>query len=219
MAGAHGRAGLRIIDPARPGSLAARMRERRWRMFEERFPDVAEMSVLDLGGTADAWRLAPARPARLVFLNISAAGELNGAETVIGDACDPPDRLRHERFDLVYSNSLIEHVGGHWRRQAFAEAARSLADHHWVQTPYRYFPVEPHYAGPLFQFLPLAARGRLVSRWPIGSLATVKDPTVCVDQAQGTELLSRTEMRGYFPDSTLLSERLLGLTKSLIAVR
>jgi hypothetical protein len=188
-------------------------------MFEECFPNVSEMSVLDLGGTADAWRLIPIRPARLVFLNVRAPGELSGAEIIMGDACNPPDRVWRERFDIVFSNSLIEHLGGHSRRQTFAEVVRSLADHHWVQTPYRYFPVEPHYAGPLFQFLPLGARARLVARWPIGSLATVKDPAECLALAQGTELLSRTEMRGYFPDATLLTERALGMTKSLIAFR
>jgi hypothetical protein len=53
----------RIIDPARSGSLSARVRERRWRMLAARFPDIAAMSVLDLGGTAGAWRLMPTRPA------------------------------------------------------------------------------------------------------------------------------------------------------------
>jgi hypothetical protein len=33
------------------------------------------------------------------------------------------------------------------------------------------------------------------------------------------ELLSRTEMRAYFPGSQILSERVAGLTKSLIAVK
>jgi hypothetical protein len=188
-------------------------------MFQACFPHMETMAVLDVGGTAAAWRLAPVRPARLVLMNVEPPGTLAGAEMVIADACDPPERLRRERFDLVYSNSVIEHVGGHWRRQAFADAVRSLADHHWIQTPYRYFPIEPHYAGPLFQFLPLGARGRLVARWPIGSLATVTDVATCLSQAQNTELLSRTEMRHYFPDSALLSERVLGLTKSLIAVR
>jgi hypothetical protein len=209
----------RIIDPARSGSLAARVRARRWEAFEKRFPDFADMSVLDLGGTAGAWRLVPTRPARLVLLNIEEPGELGGAQCAVGDACDPPDWVRREHFDLVFSNSLLEHLGGHWRRQRFAEVVRSLAKHHWVQTPYRYFPLEPHYVGPLFQFVPLAARGRLVARWPIGSLATVTDPTVCLAQAQQTELVSRTEMRGYFPDAELLDERVLGMAKSLVAVR
>jgi hypothetical protein len=177
------------------------------------------MTVLDIGGTAGAWRLVPERPARLVLLNIEQPGELDDVESVVGDACDPPERLRRELFDLVFSNSVLEHVGGHWRRQAFAETVTSLGDHYWVQTPYRYFPLEPHYIGPLFQFIPLAARGRLVAHWPIGSLATVKDPAVCLAQAQQTELIGRTEMRGYFPDAELVSERVLGAPKSLIAVR
>jgi hypothetical protein len=33
------------------------------------------------------------------------------------------------------------------------------------------------------------------------------------------ELLGTTEMQQYFPDSEILPERLLGLTKSLVAVR
>ena len=177
------------------------------------------MTVLDVGGTAGAWRLAPARPARLVFLNVEPPGELAGAETVIADACDPPESIRREHFDLVFSNSVIEHVGGHWRRQAFAEVVAALGERYWVQTPYRYFPLEPHYVGPLFQFVPLALRGRLVARWPIGSLATVTDPSVGLAQVQQTELIGRTEMRGYFPDAVLLPERVLGLTKSIIAVR
>jgi hypothetical protein len=209
----------RIIDPSRTGSLAAWVRKRRWDMFVSRFPDVAKMSVLDLGGTAGAWRLVPTRPARLVLLNTEPPGELSGAEIAIGDACDPPEWVRRQHFDLAFSNSVLEHVGGHWRRQAFADVVRSVAGHYWVQTPYRYFPLEPHYVGPFFQFVPLPIRGRLVARWPIGSLATVKDPAVCVGQAQQIELIGRTELRSYFPDAAVLSERVLGATKSLVAVR
>ena len=34
----------------------------------------------------------------------------------------------------------------------------------------------------------------------------------------GTELISSTDMRRYFPDSKILYERFLGLRKSLIAI-
>jgi hypothetical protein len=33
------------------------------------------------------------------------------------------------------------------------------------------------------------------------------------------DLLSITDMRHYFPDATMLRERVLGITKSIIAVR
>ena len=83
---------------------------------------------------------------------------------VLGDACDLPSALRGQRFDLVFSNSVIEHVGGHSRRAAFADSVHALSDHHWVQTPYRYFPLEPHFLFPGFQFLPLRAKAEVTLR-------------------------------------------------------
>ena len=76
----------------------------------------------------------------------------------IGDACDPVGAVGGRSFDLVYSNSVIEHVGGHQRRELFAQAVRDLAPSHWVQTPYRYFPLEPFWLFSAFQFLPLPSR-------------------------------------------------------------
>src|SRR5207247_10104231 len=111
-----------------------------------------------------AWACAPVRPARLVILNPERSGFDNSVapKAITGDACDPPSVLGRDRFDLVFSNSVLEHVGGHERRKRFAETARRLAPHHWVQTPYRYFPLEPHFLFPGYQFLPLAARAALV---------------------------------------------------------
>jgi hypothetical protein len=37
--------------------------------------------------------------------------------------------------------------------------------------------------------------------------------------AQSVELLSKTEMEVYFPESEIIAERVLGLRKSLVAVR
>ena len=78
------------------------------------------------------------------------------------DACDLPERISSERYDLVFSNSVIEHVGGHAQRMRFAEAIHKISNRHWVQTPYRYFPVEPHWLFPGLQFMPLALRARLL---------------------------------------------------------
>jgi len=57
---------------------------------------------------------------------------------------------------------------GHQRRDDFADQVRASGGRHWVQTPYRYFPVEPHWIAPAMQFLPLRMRGEFGRRWPLG---------------------------------------------------
>ncbi|WP_157597435.1 class I SAM-dependent methyltransferase [Streptacidiphilus rugosus] len=209
----------RIADPARPGSLAHAARARRWSELLRCFPDLAEMRVLDLGGTPDSWRPAPVRPAQVVTVNLDPR-HLHHAEpgvsALVADACALPASLTAERFDLVYSNSLMEHVGGHSRRARFAEAVHCLAAHHWVQTPYRYFPVEPHWVFPGMQFLPFRARVAISQRWPHGHIAPGDRARALRDVAE-VELLSATEMRHYFPASQIWFERFAGLPKSLVA--
>ncbi len=134
-------------------------------------------------------------------------------EYAVGDACQP----QKGQFDLVVSNSLIEHVGGLERRLRFSETVRSAAERHWVQTPYRYFPVEPHWVFPGFQFLPIAARMKVSARWPLGHIRSAGDGA-WTDVAW-VELLSITEMRHQFPDSTIWYERWGGAIKSLVAVK
>jgi hypothetical protein len=141
-----------------------------------------------------------------------------GVRTLVGDACALPDALRGERFDLVYSNSVLEHVGGHARREAFAASVHALGEAHWIQTPYRYFPVEPHWLLPGFQFLPVRARAAVTVRWPLGNYAKVRTHDEAVGWTLATELISETELRHYFPASTIWRERVLGMTKSLVAV-
>ena len=141
--------------------------------------------------------------------------------------CNHPDVLalrlcaltgtsRDAEFDLVYSNSLIEHVGGHARRCDFASVVHTLASHHWVQTPYRYFPIEPHWLFPGLQFLPQRARAWAIRRWPLSP--AWPNPEQALRDVLEVELLSETEMKYYFPGSELLKERVLGLTKSIIVV-
>ena len=103
-------------------------------------------------------------------------------------------------------------------RVALAGQVRALAPYHWVQTPYRYFPVEPHYLFPGLQFLPLRARTAVAERWPLQHTRPATR-TEASNELQWTELLSISEMRTYFPDSEIFKERLAGLVKSLVAVR
>src|SRR5262245_10971320 len=134
----------RTVGSYSAGSISANARARRWAEFVTTFPEIAEMTVLDIGGDARAWRLCDVRPAHVTLLNIFPQEPEEPWMTAIsGDACALPDDL--PAADVVFSNSVIEHVGGHWRRERFAEGIRAAAPRYWVQTPYRYFPIEPHF--------------------------------------------------------------------------
>lgn len=179
------------------------------------------MRVLDLGGTLDSWRLAPTQPERLVILN--QANQIHEvphwAEVVTGDACCPPKSVLSQHFDLVYSNSVLEHLGGHYRRAQFAGVVDKIAAHHWVQTPYRYFPIEPHWIFPWFQHLPVSMQTRVAQRWPIGNFAGVAASADALADVLEIELVGRRQLEFYFPTSRILNERFFGLTKSIIAVK
>jgi hypothetical protein len=204
-------------------SWGGRRRARRWTWLLETFPDLARMSVVDLGGDPDTWTRSPVRPKHVHVVNIAPPDAVEpthaGWLTVDrADACALPGRIARRRYDLVFSNSVLEHVGGHERRMRFAEAVHRLADAHWVQTPYRYFPIEPHWIAPGMQFLPVRARAALARRWPLAKVRA-SDLRGALDGVLSTELVDRTQLRYYFPDSAIRAERLAGLPKSLIAVR
>jgi hypothetical protein len=198
-----------------PRSLSARSRLKRWGKFAECFPQLDQMKVLDLGGTTSYWREAPVAPAHVTVVNMSKeTSRIAWLKPVQADACT---FSAQERFDLVVSNSLIEHVGGHFRRQQLADVVRAHSARYWIQTPYRYFPVEPHWVAPAFQWLPAAARARYSKAWPVGHFAN-SSPERVLGDVLDIELLSKIEMRYYFPEALLWSERLMGITKSLVAI-
>jgi hypothetical protein len=213
--------GIRNLLVDGPASAGQRMRARRWDWFSSLFPGITAMSVIDLGGTAEAWLRAPVRPASVHVVNLipGPAAPLAGwIQVDQGDACDLPDHIRNGSYDLVFSNSVLEHVGGHAQRMRFAEAVHKLANLHWIQTPYRYFPIEPHLLFPGFQFLPLAVRAELSRRWPLVHTKPGSRQEG-LEVAMGVELVSRSEMSYYFPSSVIRAERVAGLPKSLVAVK
>jgi hypothetical protein len=184
-------------------------------MFQQTFPQLGQMRVLDLGGSPDYWAKAPIRPASVRCVNLDpndVSQDPSWIEYVVADACErqPGD------YDLVVSNSCIEHVGGHERRLRFSETVHSAADRHWVQTPYRFFPIEPHWLFPGFQFLPTSAQMKISRTWPLSPIRSTADSAWA--DVSGVELLSITDVRGYFSGSTIWFERWSGAVKSIVAV-
>jgi hypothetical protein len=206
----------RFLDPSHSGSLTYRCRQRRNEEFKRRFPDLADMRVLDLGGTPMSWEVAGLRAQSLTIVNLDHyEPQAPWMEAVQADACAGG----FGKFDLVFSNSLLEHLGGHARRQQFADIVQESAPAWWVQTPYRYFPIEPHWVFPGFQFMPFALRVKVTQHWDVGHNPALKDKGEAAALVASTELVSATEMRAYFPGSKIWFERFAGLPKSIVATK
>lgn len=176
--------------------------------------------MLDLGGMPAFWRNAPAKPAHVLTVNLAPADPSKPLPSWLdhmqGDACELPAAILQRGWDLIISNSLLEHVGGHWKRQRFADQVRSTGCRYWVQTPYRYFPIEPHLMFPGAQFLPFPARMALARTWPVRRSRT---RAAALSRTNEIELLSATQMRAYFPEAVVWFERYAGLPKSMVAIR
>jgi hypothetical protein len=181
----------------------------------------SETRILDIGGTPDCWQLLPVRP-RVVLLNTPRAKEdLGGAEGwVAGDGRALP--FRDGAFDLVFSNSVIEHVGDRASQQAFAREVARVGRSFWVQTPNRWFPVEQHLFTPLVHWLPRSWQRLLVPRVNLWSrLVPVTDDRrrfYLEHYLSDIRLLGASDLKALFPRARLIRERLLGVTKSLIAL-
>ncbi len=178
--------------------------------------------VLDIGGTPDNWQLIDVTP-RLVLLNMPRAqADLAGAaQWVAGDGRSLP--FRDASFDVVFSNSVIEHVGDAESQQRFAREVARVGRTYWVQTPNRWFPVEQHLLTPIVHWLPKRWQGAIVRRGTVWSMLMRPTPDrrdfYIEHYLRDIRLLSFREFAGLFPGAEIVRERFLGLTKSLIARR
>ncbi len=211
----------RPADNRRDDSLANRLRRKRMRVFwdlVDRLP--TPVRVLDVGGTVDFWRQMGLRERdgiEVLVLNVSvqdAAGPK--LRSVTGDARDL-SRFGDDSFDVVFSNSVIEHLETRHNQELMASEVRRVGQRYFVQTPNRYFPLEPHFLFPGFQFLPVGGRVALVRRFALGHHDAIPDPVAARSAVTEIRLLASRELQELFPGAELFRERVLGLTKSLIA--
>jgi hypothetical protein len=213
--------GFEAANGWKRGSRAQRMRQARLELFASLIRDLPEpVRVLDVGGVHQFWLaldLASMPKMHITFLNRwEYKPDLPDAVALIGDARDM-SRFGDREFDVVFSNSVIEHVGGLREQERMARECVRVGQRYFIQTPNRAFPMEPHFLIPGFQFLPLAMRARLHQwrRWGWWDKAATYYEAVA--EVESIRLLTRAEMSHLFPGATLWTERLFGLPKSFVA--
>ena len=135
---------------------------------------------------------------------------------LICDGCSLPFK---DRTVIIFSNSVIEHVGSQEKQMRFAFEVRRASKGYWVQTPNKYFPVEPHTMFPLFQFLPRLCRKVILDRWVRPVLWGGRINKNAYDSFFDIRLLSYRDLQRLFPDGEIFKEKVFGVTKSFIVSR
>jgi hypothetical protein len=172
--------------------------------------------ILDVGGSEAFWRPAGVdteQGVEIVVLNLACPRTSTpGISSVAGDARHLP--FRDAAFDVVFSNSVIEHLGSLEAQRRMADEIRRVGRRHFLQTPNRWFPIEPHFLLPFFQWLPVASRVWLVRHFDLGWNGRIPDLHRARAFVESIRLLDDAELRDLFPGSRLVAERFLGMVKS-----
>ena len=135
-----------------------------------------------------------------------------------GDARALP-QIADKSYDIAFSNSVIEHVGGWSDMVRMAGEVRRVAHRYAVQTPYYWFPIEPHMRTPLMHWLPVSVSYRIVMMRKCGFYDRQDTVMGAMEVIQDARLLDIGQMKALFPDAEISKERFLGLVKSITAIR
>ncbi|MDH5644366.1 MAG: methyltransferase domain-containing protein [Candidatus Heimdallarchaeota archaeon] len=190
------------------------------------------VSILDVGGTAIYWEN--------LFFSIEGINREDFSITITNidkdwlkkgvvekqagnykfEVIDGRDMSRFSdgEFDIVHSNSVIEHVGDFNEQKRMAYEVRRVGRQHFIQTPNFYFPIEPHFCTAFFHWLPKRVRIRLVQARKMGHLPRAHNEDDAKNIVDSAQLANYEDMRILFPESTIHREKFLGLTKSFIVM-
>lgn len=195
-------------------------RKRRMKRLRKLFEFSSEMQLLDVGGSYHIWSHVPEKPA-VTIANVNPESEKRFKADNLSYEYGDGTNLQYQdsSFDLVFSNSVIEHVGDYSQQVQFAEEARRVGKGLFIQTPAREFFLEPHLLTPFIHWLPRSWQRKLIRRFSVGGLVR-RWSQEQVDKFLGSiRLLSRKELETLFPDCKIIVERFLGMPRTYIAVR
>jgi hypothetical protein len=213
----------RFFDNTDKNSVSTQLRQQRFGILLEMLQGLPRpVTVLDIGGSQAYWEMMTVgtrlnEDIQITLLNIDQQLVSSPNFTaVIGDGRAMPQFL-DQQFDIIFSNSTIEHVGSFEDQKQMADEVRRVGKRYYVQTPNQFFPVEPHFVFPFFQFLPIAFRAWLLQHFNLGWYTKIPDYQKALHEVKSIRLLNKTELIQLFPSAVIFEERLFGMVKSFVA--
>jgi len=200
--------------------LEKRARRHRHSLFVELLSRIERpLKILDVGGTYDYWRqtdVAALGNVRIVLLNLFPQdGLVPPFSAAVGDARDL-SRYADKEFDVVFSNSLLGQAGRFADQMRMSSEIRRVGKHHFVQTPNHSFIIDWRTLVPCFHFLPVSFQALCFRNFSVGTYQRVTDRATSLQLASRIRNVRKRELRLLFPDSTVVCERFLGMTKSFM---
>lgn len=194
-------------------------RSRRMEKFNRFFERPEAYQVLDVGGTIFNWKLIDYK-GEVVLLNLTTPQHIDtpgNFRFIVGDGTALT--FENKAFDIVFSNSVIEHVGTYEQQRRFASELRRVGDGLWLQTPAKSFFFEPHYLTPFIHFLSKSWQKILLRNFSIWGLIVRPSQEYIDSFVEQTTLLGYSELKELFPDCNIAREKFLFMTKSYIVYR
>ena len=211
----------KLASNTQSNGFGTRMRLRRHAFFSHLISSIPRpINILDVGGTELYWktmRVSDSDDLQITLLNLKKKEpSAKNMVAVVGDATQM-DEFEDQSFDIVFSNSVIEHVGDFEQQKRMAREIIRIGKRYFVQTPNYWFPIEPHFLLPGFQWLPVPARIWMIRRSNLGWYQRTPDPEGARDLIHHNRLLTKKEFKSLFPGAKLYEEKIVGLTKSFVA--
>lgn len=194
-------------------------RPRRKRKFMANFPEVTHGApVLDVGGTTCWWEEDFPKDINVTIVNTD--GRHQAEVESLGFKFSKADGRKlpfgDKEFYLTFSNSVIEHVGTLADQERFATEAARCGQKLYLQTPNKWFPIEPHLIALFIHWLPFKIARRLIRYFSIWGLVAKPSQATIDEFLLTTRLLTKKELARIFPHAHVIEEKFFGLTKSYI---
>jgi len=216
-----------IFSYTNPNSFVNNLRKNRFTQIQTAINALIEkkgtIRILDLGGDLSYWENMNWKntATHISLLNLTPSAIPDDSkhlfEAIQADAlkCPFPDFA----FDMVFSNSAIEHMGSLENQKIFAQEVKRLSRNYIIQTPSLWFPLEPHCRIPFFQFIPHQVRAVLLMIFKIHYFPKAKNYLEGVEASKTIIMMGKTRFKSLFPEAKISTEFLWGMPKSYTAIK